>query len=709
MSQTNESAAELRSRLVASSAEDVDAGTASARTEALRPVLHRASFEYYVLDRPTLTDEEYDRLFHELRRIEERFPELRTPDSPTLRVGAEPASELVKVAHLSPMYSLGNAFDAEDLAAWEQRNARVAREVLEAGYTAELKMDGTAVSLLYEEGVLVRGATRGNGVIGEDVTANIRTLRSVPLRLRPDPAMPARMEIRGEVFMTSSGFDAMNRRRVEAGEPAFANPRNAAAGALRQLDSRITATRPLRFFGFQIAPDPDLGDGVPARTQAEVLETLERWGVPVNPERAVCADLEEVRAYAERVEREGREELDYLIDGVVVKVNRLELWPELGVIGEREPRWAIAVKFAPELAVTRLQAIEINVGRTGSLNPYAVLEPVQVGGVTVKLATLHNFEDIARKDLRAGDWVVVKRAGEVIPQVVEPVRERRTGAETPLAVPTACPVCGTPVERPEDEVMVYCPNTSCPARIYQGIVHFASQGAMDIRGLGERTVDQLIERGLVHDFADLYALTAEALLELEGFADLSARNLVDAIDASRARPLSRLLFGLGIRHVGLHAAQVLARYFGSMERLRHASREEMAAVHGIGDATAEAVAGFFQAERNQELVDRLAEAGLTLEEPVERAEHRPLEGLTFVITGTLPTLSRKAAKELVERLGGRVTGSVTGATDFLVLGESPGSKLERARELGVATLTEEELLARAEAGPEAADGVRPAV
>ena len=437
MSQTNESAAELRSRLGPSTTEDVDADSASVRAEALRPVLHRASFEYYVLDRPTLTDEEYDRLFHELRRIEERFPELRTPDSPTLRVGAEPASELVKVAHLSPMYSLGNAFDAEDLAAWEQRNARVAREVLEAGYTAELKMDGTAVSLLYEEGVLVRGATRGNGVIGEDVTANIRTLRSVPLRLRPDPAMPARMEIRGEVFMTSSGFEAMNRRRVEAGEPTFANPRNAAAGALRQLDSRITATRPLRFFGFQIAPDPDLGDEVAARTQAEVLETLERWGVPVNPERAVCADLEEVRAYAERVEREGREGLDYLIDGVVVKVNRLDLWPELGVIGEREPRWAIAVKFAPELAVTRLQAIEINVGRTGSLNPYAVLEPVQVGGVTVKLATLHNFEDIARKDLRAGDWVVVKRAGEVIPQVVEPVRERRTGAETPLPVPTA--------------------------------------------------------------------------------------------------------------------------------------------------------------------------------------------------------------------------------------------------------------------------------
>lgn len=675
-----------------------DLDSARLRARRLRTALDLANLEYYQEDAPTLTDAEYDRLLRELQEIEERWPALRTPDSPTLRIGAEPAAFLPKVHHLVPMYSLGNAFDADELRAWEDRNARIAREVREAGYVAELKIDGTAVSLLYEDGVLVRGATRGNGLIGEEVTANLRTIREIPLRLRPAPEaarpVPERLEVRGEVYMPSSGFAELNRRREEAGEPPFANPRNAAAGSLRQLDPAITARRPLRFFGFQIEPDPDRRGTLGARTQAEILDLLAAWGVPVNPERKDCPSLEDVVAWAASVEAD-RERLDFWIDGVVVKVNDLALWGELGVVGEREPRWAVALKFAPELAVTRLRAIQINVGRTGSLNPYAVLEPVQVGGVTVKLATLHNFEDVARKDLRDGDYVVVQRAGDVIPQVVEPVKERRTGEERPFEPPRACPVCATPVERPPGEVMVYCPNTSCPARIYWGIVHFASQGAMDIRGLGERTVDQLLRERLLADVADLYHLRVDDLAPLEGFAELAARNLIDAIDESRQRPLSRLLFGLGIRHVGLTVARILARRFGSMDALMSASLEEIAAVHGIGEKIAGAVASFFAAERNSQLVERLREAGLEFGEPVERAHFRPFEGLTFVITGTLPGMSRKDAKDFIEHRGGRVTGSVTGATDYLVVGADPGSKLERARDLGVDVIDLAELRARA--------------
>jgi len=504
------------------------------------------------------------------------------------------------------------------------------------------------------------------------------------------------MEIRGEVYMPISGFRELNERRVAEGEPTFANPRNAAAGSLRMLDPRVTASRPLRFFAFQIQPAPDFAGEIPARTQLEILELLQSWGFRVNPNHRYCADLDEVLAYASDVER-SRGELDHAIDGVVVKVAPLALWPELGTIGDREPRWSIAYKFAPDLATTRLLAIEINVGRTGSLNPYAVLEPVEIAGATVRLATLHNFEDIARKDLRVGDTVLVKRAGEVIPQVVGPVTDQRTGQETPFLPPDHCPVCGTPVERPADEVMLYCPNGSCPARIYWGIVHFASQGAMDIRGLGEQTVQLLLDRGLVRDVADLYALRVEDLRELDGFADLSARNLVEAIQASRDLPLHRLLFALGVRHVGIVAAQQLARHFGSMDTLLAAGPEALAEVHGIGQTTATALAAYLAEPRNRELIERLRAAGVNLVEPVEREEERPFSGLTFVVTGTLPTLSRKEATEFIERRGGRVTGSVSRSTNFVVVGESPGSKLDRARELGIPVLNEAELMALASA------------
>ena len=666
------------------------------RADELRRALHDASHEYYVLDSPTLTDAEYDRLLRELRELESAHPELVTPDSPTQRVGAEPASQFVKVEHLAPMYSLDNAFSVDELRAWEERNARIAREVREAGYVAELKIDGTAISLRYEDGVLVRGTTRGNGRIGEDVTQNIRTLRDVPLRLRAAPGtLPPVLEIRGEVYMPLSGFRAMNEKRREAGEPVFANPRNAASGALRQLDARLTAQRPLRFFGFQVQTDPATPYVLPAHTQEQVLALLSEWGVPTNPNRRSCSTMDEVIAFVESCDAL-RSELDYGIDGIVIKVSPIGLWQELGVVGERDPRYMFAYKYPADLATTRLLAIEVNVGRTGSLNPYARLEPVEIGGAMVKLATLHNFEDIARKDLRVGDWVLVKRAGEVIPQVVAPLPERRTGAEAPFSAPGVCPACGTAVERPADEVMQYCPNGSCPARIYWGLVHFVSQEAMDIRGLGERTAQQLLDRGLVHDYADLYRLQVADLMELEGFGDVSSANLVEAIRASRLRPLSRVLFALGIRHVGVHAAQLLARAFPTTERLLGASEDDFARVHGIGRTTAAALAAFLGEQRNRALLDRLAEAGLQLTEPVERAERSTLQGLTFVVTGTHER-SRKEITTLIERHGGRVTGSVSRTTDCLVAGENPGSKLDRARELGVRIISERELLDMAEA------------
>ncbi|MDX1675102.1 MAG: NAD-dependent DNA ligase LigA [Longimicrobiales bacterium] len=661
------------------------------RAQELRRKLHDANYRYYVLDDPDISDAEYDRLLRELKQLEDEHPELRTPDSPTRRVGAEPSEKFEKVRHLAPMYSLDNAFDAEELEAWQKRNARIVAEAETGGYMAELKIDGAAVSLLYEDGVLVRGATRGNGHLGEGITPNLRTINDIPLRLREsDVPHPARFEIRGEVYMTLSGFERLNERRTAEGEATFANPRNAAAGSLRQLDPGVTASRPLHFFGFQIQLDPDADEELPAPTQARVLEVLEGWGVPVNPRRKQCATLDEVIAFADAAEAD-RPDLDYEIDGVVVKVLPVRLWPELGVIGEREPRWAVAYKFAPDLATTRLKEIRINVGRTGSLNPYAVLEPVEIGGATVKLATLHNFEDIERKGLMNGDLVLVKRAGDVIPQVVAPVTEERTGDETPFVPPDECPACGTPVERPEDEVMVYCPNGSCPGRIYWGIVHFVSQSAMDIRGLGERTVRQLLDEGRVADFADLYTLAEDDLLDLEGFGETSARNLLDSIEASKDRPLSRLLVALGIRHVGGHAAGIIARRYETMDALMDADRDELAAIHGIGETTAAALATYLREPRNRRLIERLAEAGVNMEEPVERVGSQVFDGLTFVITGSLPEMSRKDATSFIEGRGGRVTGSVSGRTDYLVVGEDPGSKLDKAKELGVQILDEAEL------------------
>ncbi|MEO8562760.1 MAG: NAD-dependent DNA ligase LigA [bacterium] len=665
------------------------------RAAELRALLHQASYDYYVLDSPALSDAEYDKRFRELQAIEREHPALRTADSPTQRVGAEPASALAKHTHLVPMISLGNAFTEDELSEWEERIARlIGDDARRAGYVVELKIDGAAVSLTYENGVLVMGATRGNGTIGEDVTANLRTLRDVPLRLRGDD-VPSLLEIRGEVYLPFKAFELLNEARVRDGEPVYANPRNTAAGALRQLDPSITARRPLRFFGYTVATPA--GIAAPFATQWELLDTLTRWGIPVAPARKRCRSLPDVNEWARDVETRLRAEIDFGIDGGVVKVDSLRLQDELGVVGGREPRWAIARKFAPDIAETTLLDIQVNVGRTGALNPFAVLEPVEIGGTTVRLATLHNFDLVRSKDLRKGDAVLVKRAGDVIPQVIGPIPEKRDPHNPPpeTPIPTECPVCGTKVERDEEEVAIYCPNVACPGRQLEALVHFASRGAMDIRGLSYARIEQLIGAALVHDVADIYALTADQLTELDRFADVSAKNLIDAIEASKAQPLSRLLVGLGIRHVGQTAAQLLARHFGSLDALRRAPADEILALRGIGETIAVAVAAYFEDPTATALLDKLTAAGLTLTEPMPVSVGGAFKGMTFVVTGTLPTLSRAQATELIESNGGRVTSGVSKATTCVVVGEEAGSKLEKAQALGVETIDEAELLRRA--------------
>jgi DNA ligase (NAD+) len=665
----------------------------AARAAELRRILERAGHAYYLLDKPEMSDAEYDTLFRELQALETAHPELQTPDSPTLRVGGAPASAFRKHRHLVPMLSLANAFSEAELQEWEARNARLVPEVKEAGYTLEVKIDGAAVSLTYEDGVFVTGVTRGNGVEGEDVTANLRTVLDLPLRLR-GKGWPKKMEVRGEVYLPRSRFEETNRQREQAGEPPYANPRNAAAGALRQLDPKKTRARGLRVFTFQIeAPGHKLG----IDSQSELLETLTEWGLPVEPSHTRVDDLAAAHAEIARLEKL-LPTLDYGADGVAVKVDRRSLYAELGTIGTREPRWAIARKFAPEVQITKLLDIRINVGRTGALNPYAVLEPVEIGGVTVSNATLHNGELIATKDVRVGDWVEVTRAGEVIPQILGPVKDRPRG-KSRFQMPEKCPSCGSQVEHPHEEVMTYCPNISCPARILESIVHFASRSAMDIRGLGYERVRALLESKLIGDVADLYELTPLQLLQLEGFAEKSAQQLVDAIAASKDKPLSALLFALGLRHVGEQGAKLLARHFGTMKALASASPEEIAEVRGIGPIVAEAVAGFFAEPRNRKLIDRLEKLGLTMRETATATGPRPLADQTYVVTGTLPTLSRQQARDLIEAAGGHVSDSLSKKTTALVVGADPGSKLEKAKALGVEQIDEAELLRRANRKP----------
>lgn len=668
----------------------VDPGL-SARVATLREQIERANHEYYVLDRPTLSDKDYDRLFRELRELESKHPTLRTADSPTLRVGAEPQSALAKHQHLVPMLSLANAFNAEELQQWEERLVRLAGDdVRRAGYTCELKIDGAAVSLTYREGVLIAGATRGNGVIGENVTANLRTIRQIPLRLRGKDH-PFMMEVRGEVYMPFSGFERMNEERVKAGEPVFANPRNSSAGALRQLDPAVSAARPLRFFAYAVSVQE--GEELPAREQFALLDQLQEWGLPVAPHRKRAMTLSDVHAWADEIEHRVRSELDFAIDGGVVKVNDMRLWPDLGVVGGREPRYAVARKFAPDIAETKLITIEINVGRTGSLNPYAVLEAVEIGGTTVQLATLHNFGLIRDKDLRDGDIVQVKRAGEVIPQIIGPVPDRRDrkNPPRPFVPPTKCPSCGTKAVPGIERGMLYCPNFECPARQLEGLVHFASRGAMDIRGLSYARIKQLIDANLIHDASDLYDLKASKLVELERFADKSADQLVAAIKASKTQPLSRLLFGLGIDNAGEIAARQLARHFGTLDDLAQASEADVLAIHGMGETIAKSVTEWFGNAAARKLIEKLRRRGLNFEEPRQKTSGA-LKGMTVVLTGTLEALSRERATELIEANGGKVTSNVSKKTTFLVAGADAGSKLQKAQELGVKVVDEKRLL-----------------
>ncbi len=663
----------------------------ASRAARLRARVHCYAYRDHTLDQPEISDAEYDALMHELRAIEEAHPELVTADSPTQRVGAEPLGEFARVAHPHPMTSLTDAFSREEVVAWRDRLLRLLPEDAELAYVAEPKIDGLAVALTYERGLLVRGATRGDGVHGEDITANVRTIRNVPLRIpvSGDAPPPPVIEVRGEIYMPRDLFLRMNEERVAQGLEPFANPRNASAGSVRQLDPRITAVRPLRLFAYAVGY---IDNGVPLATQWKALNYLRDLGFPVNDDIRLFADFDRVLAYAEEW-MDKRDAMNYEADGMVIKVNDLATQQRLGVVGNA-PRWAIAYKFPAREATTRLEDIGVNVGRTGVLTPYAILEPVRLGGVTIRQATLHNFQDLARKDLRVGDMVVVRRAGDVIPQVTAPVAALRTGDETPYEPPTACPVCHEPVRQEEGEVAVYCVNAACPAQVVRRIEHWVSRGAMDIDGFGTRLSEDLVAEGLVTDVADLYTLRVEDLLPLEGFGDKRAENLVAAIDASRDRPLWRVLTGLGIRGVGAKVAQSLADHFCSLEALMAAPAAALEDIAGIGGVLAESVAAFFALESNRALVARLRERGVRLSDEAQQEEERPqpLAGLTFVITGTLPTMSREAAAALIVSHGGKVTGSVSRSTDYLLMGDKPGAgKTNQARSLGVPAISEEEL------------------
>jgi len=661
-----------------------------ARIEELRAQIRYHNYRYYVLDSPVISDHEYDLLFRELQELEAKYPELITPDSPTQRVGAEPQTAFAKVTHPRPMLSLGNAFDEGELRAWLERVRRLLPSKTKLAFVVEPKIDGLAVALTYEDGVFARGATRGDGIIGEDVTQNLRTIKVIPLRIPVDPSGPSAppvIEVRGEVYLPVEAFQELNRRQAEAGQKLFANPRNAEAGSLRQLDPRITAARPLSFFAYQIG----YVEGLEVSSQWAALNWLREFGFPVNPDIARFEDFEQVVAYCQEW-MSRRDTLPYEADGVVVKIDDYELQEQLGVVG-REPRWAVAYKFPAREATTVLRDIIINVGGTGTLTQVAILDPVDLAGVTVKQATLHNADDIARKDLRIGDTVIIKRAGDVIPQVVAPIVDLRTGQERVFVMPDRCPACGEPVVHPEGEVAYYCVNPRCPGRLAARIEDFVAK--MEIDGLGTQTVRLFVEKGLVHDEADLYTLNREAIMALEGFGEKSTENLLAAIESSKTQSLEKLIAALGIRGVGIIVARLLVKHYPSLDALMSATEEELQSIPGLGPHTAGSIVGWFADSRNRGLIEKLRRAGvrMTREEVHVPAEKRPLEGLTFVITGTLPSMSREAAEALIERYGGRVVGAVSRNTNYLLVGAEPGgTKYRRAQELGIPMIDEAQLM-----------------
>lgn len=667
--------------------------------DRLRQVLHAHAHQYYVLDSPLIADAEYDAMFQALGRLEARYPALVTPTSPTRRVGGAPLEKFEKVRHAEPLRSLSNAFDEADVRAWYERCQKglaAAGHDPKAAITCEPKIDGLAVALTYEQGALVMAATRGDGEVGEHITPNARTIHAIPLRLPVTPApglvVPQQMEVRGEVYMKRRDFERMNERLAASGEKPFANPRNAAAGGLRQLDPTITARRPLSFFAYSLGPVQGAAGLPPEATptgQYEALAWLRTLGFPVNPHIQRCDTLEAALAYCARW-ADARDTLDYEIDGVVLKIDRFADQQTLGFISNA-PRWAVAYKFPAREATTVLKDILVNVGRTGVIKPEAVLEPVEIGGVTVSQATLHNEAYIASRDIRIGDTVVVKRAGDVIPAVVKVIEEARPAGTQPWQMPTHCPVCHEPLEKLEDEADYYCVNASCPAQFIRLLEHYASRDAMDLEGLGSKLAVQLATSGRVRHLSDLYHLTLDDLLGLEGFAEKKARNLLAGIAQSKHRTLARLLFGLGIRHVGQATAELLVARYASLEALARASVEDLQTIEGIGERIAQSVVDWFSLADNQRLVADLQAAGVNtqrLPHEATAAPESPITGKTFVLTGTLPTLDRRQAEALIKHAGGKVTGSVSKQTDYVVAGENPGSKYDKARELGIPLLDE---------------------
>ena len=659
----------------------------------LREQLQKAGYAYYVLDNSMMEDAVYDQLYRQLQNLEQEYPELITPDSPTQRVGDQPASQFTSVKHNIPLYSLENAFNSEELAKWETRWQRQLEAIPEFAYVCELKIDGSAIALTYENGILVRGATRGDGVTGEEITQNIKTIRTIPLKLNLDN-FPPRVEVRGEAFLPLDVFEGINQERTELGEALFANPRNAAAGTLRQLDSKIVAQRKLNFFAYTLHIDDGANEEI--KSQWDSLELLQEMGFLVNPNRKLCQSLTEVDAYFQEWDT-GRKNLPYMTDGVVVKLDDCQLQQKLGFT-QKFPRWAIALKYPAEEAPTIVKDIIVNVGRTGAVTPMAVMQPVQLAGTTVQRATLHNGDRVAQLDIRIGDTVIIRKAGEIIPEVVQVLTELRPSGTVPYKMPTNCPECNSILVRPQNEAVTRCVNSSCPAILRGSIIHWASRNALDIRGLGERIAILLIKNNLVQSVADLYSLTVEQIANLDRMGTKSAENLVKAISESKNQTYDRILYGLGIRYVGRVNANILASNFPSIEDLSQASFESIEAIYGIGEEIAQSVFEWVKVPENIALIQNLQAVGLKFSHPIAISKittndsNQVLTGKTFVITGTLPSLKRNEAQKIIEQAGAKVTGSISKKTDYLLLGENAGSKLIKAKKLGIPQLSEAELL-----------------
>ncbi len=652
------------------------------KVERLREEIEYHNYRYYVLDQPEISDAQYDRMMRELEKLEEENPDLRSPNSPTQRVGAPPLEAFEIVRHTLPMLSLSNAFDENEARDFDKRVKRFLGSTDKIVYVAEPKLDGLAVELVYERGFLTIGSTRGDGVNGENITQNLRTIKTIPLQLiRKEIPAPDRLEVRGEVIIRIDKFKELNRKREEAGEPPFANPRNAAAGSVRQLDSKITRQRPLEIYCYGVGEVI----GKNFKTHWEILQTFPKWGLRTNPHIRRCQSIDEVLDYYHEM-NERRENLPYEIDGIVIKVDRLDLQTRLGEIS-RSPRWALAFKFAPKQETTKILDIVVQVGRTGALTPVAVMEPVRLGGVEVSRATLHNQDEIDRLDVKVGDTVLIQRAGDVIPEVVQVITSKRKGTEKAFRMPSKCPVCGAEVVK--EEVIYRCIGLDCPAQLKGRIKHFASKRAMDIDGLGVKLIDQLVDKGLVKDVADLYYIKKDELIALERMADKSAQNIIDAIEKSKTKPLGKFLFALGILHVGETTAEDLANHFPRLDDFFHLSEEDLMEVEGIGPEVSASVVQFFKDKKNRESIERLKKAGVKLIESKGK-EKGKLAGKTFVFTGTLKSYGRDEARNLVESLGGTTASSVSKKVDFVVVGEDPGSKLDKARDLGIKTLTEEQ-------------------